>query len=138
MSEFVKFPLLLLLFVGLNMSTDSKLDMHINEIQSLKAEVRFATDKFITIENKLDSFISKTNKELTCIKEESKSIQGKITTLEACQKFIGNQYCNHKLVMDNIVKNHSKLEKENADLKKSKGRKSQKKQIRTAWPPRTN
>ena len=115
-SEFVKFLVLLLLLVGLNMSTDSKLDILINEIQSLRAEVRSATDKFSTMENKLDSFISKTNEELKCIKEESKTVHGKITTLEASQKFIGNQYDNHKVVMDNIVKSHSKLERENADL----------------------
>ena len=131
-SEFVKFLVLLLLLVGLNMSTNSKLDMLINEIQSLRAEVRSATDKFSTMENKLDSFISKTNMELTCIKEESKAVHGKITTLEASQKFIGNQYDNHKVVMDNIVKSHSKLEKkpefkDKEARKKSKGRKSQKK-----------
>ena len=72
------------------MSTDSKMDMLINEIQFLRAEVRSATDKFSTMKNKLDSFISKTNKELTCIKEESKAVHGKITTQEESQKFIGN------------------------------------------------
>ena len=41
------------------MSTDSKLDILINEIQSLRAEVRSATDKFSTMENKLDSFFLK-------------------------------------------------------------------------------